>query len=130
MVDVAINGISVTLGELFAKELKHFPQSDRLLINKFIVHIQNFGFTNLEGRNKSSDNVYKDDPYFAQKVKYAQENHLWHYHIGILAFDLSKPFGDRTSEYVLHYQRFSDRIKIVDYSAHPPFNLPSASYLK
>ena len=66
MVDVAVNGISVTLGELFAKELKHFPQSDRLLINKFIVHIQNFGFTNLEGRNKSSDNVHKDDPYFAQ----------------------------------------------------------------
>ena len=112
------------------KELKHFPKADRQLINKFIVHIQNFDFTNLEGRNKSSDNVHKDDPHFAQKVQYARENHLWHYHIGILAFDLSKPFGDRTSEYVLHYQRFSDRIKIVDYSAHPPFNLPSASYLK
>ena len=130
MANVAINGMEVTLGELFSKELMNFPQSDRLLIHKFIWHIQHFGFTNLEGRNKSSNNVHKDDPYFAQKVKYAQEHHLWHYHIGILAFDLSKPFGDRTSEYILHYQRFNDRIKIVDYSAHPPFNLPTIPYLK
>lgn len=50
MVNVAINGMEVILGELFSKELKNFPQSDRLLIHKFIWHIQNFGFTNLEGR--------------------------------------------------------------------------------
>ena len=122
--------LTIEYGLLFRKEFANFPAKDQEAIAKFIEHILKFGFTNLEGRNKSSDNVHKDDPYFAQKVQYARENHLWHYHIGILAFDLSKPFGDRTSEYVLHYQRLSDRIKIVDYSAHPPFNLPSASYLK
>lgn len=122
--------LTIEYGSLFRKEFGNFPVKDQDAIVEFVEHIQNFGFTNLEGRNKSSDNVHKNDPHFAQKVKYARENHLWHYHIGILAFDLSKPFGDRTSEYVLHYQRFSDRVKIVDYSAHPPFNLPTASYLR
>ncbi|WP_273393093.1 hypothetical protein [Actinobacillus porcinus] len=122
--------LTIEYGSLFRKEFANFPVKDQDAIVEFVEHILKFGFTNLEGRNKSSDNVHKDDPYFAQKVKYAQEHHLWHYHIGILAFDLSKPFGDRTSEYVLHYQRFNDRIKIVDYSAHPPFNLPTIPYLK
>lgn len=122
--------LTIEYGSLFRKEFANFPVKDQDAIVEFVEHILKFGFTNLEGRNKSSDNVHKDDPYFAQKVKYAQEHHLWHYHIGILAFDLSKPFGDRTSEYVLHYQRFNDRIKIVDYSAHPPFNLPTTPYLK
>ncbi|MDO9676726.1 hypothetical protein Q7267_09105 [Glaesserella parasuis] len=122
--------LTIEYGSLFRKEFANFPVKDQDAIVEFVEHIQNFGFTNLEGRNKSSDNVHKNDPHFAQKVKYARENHLWHYHIGILAFDLSKPFGDRTSEYVLHYQRVSDRVKIVDYSAHPSFNLPTASYLR
>lgn len=47
----------------------------------------------------------------------------------ILSYDEEKPFGDRTSEYVLHYQRFTEKIKIVDYSAHPPFHLPNENYL-
>ncbi|MDG6266804.1 hypothetical protein P9J89_00990 [Glaesserella parasuis] len=122
--------LTIEYGSLFRKEFANFPVKDQDAIVEFVEHILKFGFTNLEGRNKSSDNVHKNDPHFAQKVKYARENHLWHYHIGILAFDLSKPFGDRTSEYVLHYQGFSDRVKIVDYSAHPPFNLPTASYLR
>ncbi|WGE31384.1 hypothetical protein NYR60_05780 [Actinobacillus genomosp. 2] len=71
-----MSGLKVELGQLFSKEMKNYPQKDRLLINKFIIHIQQFGFVGLEGRNKNSDNVDKDAPYFSQKVKYAQENAL------------------------------------------------------
>lgn len=76
-----MSGLAVELGQLFSKEMKNFPIEDRLLINKFIIHIQQFGFVGLEGRNKNSDNVDKNDPHFSQKVKYAQDNALWHYHI-------------------------------------------------
>jgi len=119
----------IEYGKQFLKEFPNFPSKDQDAIAQFIEHIINFGFFGLEGRNKNSDNVDKDDPHFSQKVKYAQDNALWHYHIGILRYDHNKPFGDRTSEYVLHYQRFSETIKIVDYTAHPPFRLPKEHYL-
>lgn len=44
------------------------------------------------------------------------------YHVG--------EHGDMTSEYVLHYQRFNDRIVIVDLTTHPPFTLLSLDNLK
>ncbi|OOF85719.1 hypothetical protein [Rodentibacter ratti] len=122
---------SVLLGTLFKKEFKNFPELDRKLISKFIKHIYDFGFENLEGANKSSDNVRWDDPYFIKKVRYAIDNHLWHYHIGIKQYDTAKPYGQRTSEFVLHYQLLNngEEIRIVDYSSHPPFKLPSIAYL-
>lgn len=33
-------------------------------------------------------------------------------------------YGDMTSEYILHYQRFDDRIILLDITAHSPFVLP------
>lgn len=125
-----MNGINVVLGERFAKEFSNFPETDKRLINRFIFHLQNNGFNGLEGINKRSDDVRKDDPLFAQKVQYAQTHHLWHYHIGIPEYNLNKPFGKRTSEYVLHYQLLGSTVRIVDYSSHPPFKLPNIDYLK
>lgn len=34
-----------------------------------------------------------------------------------------------TSEYVLHYTKGDDFIKLVDLSAHPPLQLPTIDYL-
>lgn len=130
MDEIRMTGFTVILGTLFKKEYQFFPEIDKQYINKFIFHLQAYGFSELEGVNKRSDDVRKDDPYFAQKVKYAQEHHLWHYHIGIKQYDMSKPFGKRTSEYILHYQLLGDTVRIVDYSAHPPFKLPAEDYLK
>lgn len=121
----------VLISKQFKKEFKNYPDPDRLAISKFINHIFTYGFEKLEGLNKKSDDVKKDDPAFLSKVKYAQENNLWHYHIGIKQFDTSKPFGERTSEYVLHYQLLDGgkEVRIVDYSSHPPFKLPGKIYL-
>ena len=126
MADVFI----VKMGRLFAKYAQNFPERDKRAIKDFIDHIKTKGFSGLEGRNKQSDDVLFSDPDFVKKVEYATNNHLWHYHIGILQYDLTKPYGDRTSEYILHYQRLGEVVKIVDYSPHPPFQLPTENYLE
>ncbi|MBK5075193.1 hypothetical protein I2492_19600 [Budviciaceae bacterium CWB-B4] len=122
--------MNVSLGKVFAKELRNYPPEDRLKILGFIAHVKEHSFHGLEGRNKESHHVDRNDPDFIVKVKFAIDNNLWHYHIGIVMYDMSKPFGDRTSEYVLHYMMASSQnTKIVDLSAHPPFRFPSSSYL-
>lgn len=123
-------GLIVEFGVLFQKEFVNFPQQDQLEIAAFAQHLMQYGFVGLEGRNKSSDNIPTNDPNWSEKVSFAQQYQLWHYHIGIKSYDISKPFGDRTSEYVVHYQRLGDVIVLVDYSAHPPFKLPTKAYLK
>lgn len=123
-------GIKVLFGAKIAAEMANFPEADLLKIWQFKQHVETQGLVNLAGRNKSSDNVPKDDPQWALKVAKAQAYHLWHYHIGIPDYDKSNGFGDYTSAYVLHYVREEDFIKIVDFTAHPPFKLPNDPYLQ
>lgn len=95
--------IKVLFGSKIADELQYLPEKDLMKIWQFKEHIEIYGFENLAGRNKSSDDVPIDDPYWAEKVSKAQYHSLWHYHIGIPDYDTSKGFGDYTSEYILHY---------------------------
>lgn len=112
----------------FGNNVWGFAESDLDKIADFVAHIQQYGFTGLEGRNKKSDDV-RD----VTKKVYAQQHNLWHYHIGILQYDTSKPVGKRTSRYVVHYQfdysGASDVVRIVDVSDHSPFTLPSTNAL-
>lgn len=126
-----VNGtiIDVRFSLKFKQHLKHFPKEDKLKIKAFIDYVRENGFDGLAGRNKSSDNIPPNDPYWKEKVTFAQQHSLWHYHIGIPYYDKSKGFGDYTSEYVLHYVKGEDFIRIVDFSPHPPFNLPLERYL-
>ncbi|OOF52781.1 hypothetical protein [Rodentibacter genomosp. 2] len=122
--------IKVFFGQKISAEMLNFPRTDLEKIFAFKKHLENNGFEGLEGRNKCSDNVPYSDPCWSVKVAYAQKHSLWHYHIGIIKYDMNKPFGDRTSEYVVHYQRLENIVKIIDYSAHPPLNLPTENYLR
>ncbi|WP_447765810.1 hypothetical protein [Enterobacter asburiae] len=121
----------VQIGKLFGKEVLNFPVDDQTKIFSFIKYVQQNGLNGLEGRNKNSENVPTDDPDFVSKVKTAQTHKLWHYHIGIVDYDMTKRFGDRTSEYILHYKNelIAGEIKVVDFSSHPPFRPPSTPYL-
>lgn len=121
-------GLEVKFGTLFQQHFNNFPKTDKLVIANFIYHVQKFGFDGLKGRNKSSDDVPKDNPNWAKEVKHAQTHKLWHYHIGIPSYTQSDK-GDFTSEYILHYILEQDFIVIVDMSSHPPFVLPTGDYL-
>lgn len=118
----------VILGERFKLHFKNFPKQDREKIFDFIAYVEQHGLIELKGRNKSSDNVPFDNPNWAARVKHAQDNKLWHYHIGIPCYELSAS-GDLTSEYLLHYIREDDFIVLVTMTAHPPFELPTSDYL-
>lgn len=116
--------MKVNFSRSFAQKLVHFPNADQKKIFDFIEYVELYGFDGLTGRNKSSDHVPKDDPHWSIKVSYAQQHRLWHYHIGIPNYALASN-GEQVSEYILHYMRFEDSIKLVSLSYHPPFELPT-----
>jgi hypothetical protein len=122
--------LNINFGRIFAQEFIHFPKDDQLKIFNFVNHLKFNGFVGLPGRNKESTNVSADDHLFLIKVKFARENNLYHYHIGIPVYDETKPTGDWTSKYILHYSYLDTDVKIIEMSQHPPFNLPATDYLK
>ncbi|MDN8598642.1 hypothetical protein Q0A17_04290 [Citrobacter sp. S2-9] len=123
--------MDVAFNKIFKSRYANLPDSDKKKIFAFYQHVQQKGLTLLEGRNKNSDNVPKDDPDFLAKVQYAQANKLWHYHIGIEKYDMQRPFGARTSEWILHYiNDVPTCIKIADLDSHPPFSLPAQPFLE
>lgn len=95
-------------------------------IAKFVAYVEQYGLHGLKGRNKSSAPQNPHTKRERADFAYAQKHCLWHYHIGIPEYVGND--GDMTSEYVLHYQRFDDRIVLVGLSAHPPFELPTISH--
>lgn len=122
--------MNVTLGAIFAERLQRYTKEDRDKILKFMLHVKQLGFDGLEGRNKFSDDIDKNDPKFITKVRFVNKHCLWHYHIGIAFYIEGTKFGDRLSKYVLHYSRLApDEIKIADMDEHPPFVLPTEKFL-
>ena len=119
----------IEFGEIFISSFNNFPLIDQDKIYDFIYHVENLGFEGLPGRNKSSDEVPKDDPDFLKKVKYARKHNLWHYHIGIPECNRDNSYGDWTSEYILHYSVKNRNILVIDLDYHPPFLLPKEKYL-
>ena len=98
--------------------------ADRKKVAEFIMHVEQHGLTGLPGRNKKSDNVSPNYHGYERVVKYAQEHKLWHYHAGFPEYQRSKA-GDFTSEGIIHYQRFPDRIRLISITNHRGnFSLP------
>lgn len=131
-----------TLSENFIKILDNLPNKPSRLHpeelpdqHKVAIFLQNYlayGFNPnvLKGKLVNSDNVPTSDPDWLKKVQYAQQHKLYHYHIGIPFYQDSGK-GYYTSEYVVHFQKLSDtHIKLVDFSYHPPMNLPTLADLK
>lgn len=113
----------VEFSDSFKAIMPTFDDKTRQMILAFVSHVRQNGLYGLEGRNKSSTPTNPHTKKERADFAHAQKHCLWHYHIGIPHY--VGEYGDRTSEYVLHYQRFDDRIVLVGISAHPPFELPS-----
>lgn len=93
------------------------------IVADFVAHVEEYGLKDLQGRNKSSALPNPQTKRQQANFAYAQKHCLYHYHIGIPCY--VGEWGDCTSEYVLHYQKFDDGIVLVALTAHPPFELPT-----
>ncbi|AWB65156.1 hypothetical protein C2869_01270 [Saccharobesus litoralis] len=117
----------------FAKEFTSFPDDYRNSVVDFITTYQDYGlsdFSKYEGKIAPSwsGNGSEEDK------KYAKENHLWHYHVGLPEYEQLHD-SYKTSDYLLHFQwKFKGNdISIVDmyrhYKIDGSFYLPSEKYL-
>lgn len=121
--------MNVFFGKKLKKILLTLDEEERQKILSFAIHVKQYGLNKLEGKNKRSDGFSNDDPDFAKKMALVKKHNLWHYHIGIPCYKDSPSGEYKTSEYILHYKRGQDYIKIVDLDRHPPFTLPKPEYL-
>jgi mRNA-degrading endonuclease RelE of RelBE toxin-antitoxin system len=136
------NRLEVT--DHFKKKARNLAKKPRKKIASFIDIFQTGGFyaidnVSIDGRivrNKQSNNIPTSDPDFIKKVSFAQKHKLWHFHAGFYDVDCDidgykySESGDLTSQWVIHYQKFSEsHINIVDVTPHPPFSLPDEKLL-
>ena len=119
---------------VFAEEFKQFPSPDQDKILDFIEIYETHGlsdFSKYEGKISPSwsGNISQDN------YSYAQDNALWHYHIGIPDYQ-QRHSAYKTSDWVLHFQwkNRGDHITIVDLYSHyktdGTFYLPPEDYLE
>jgi hypothetical protein len=131
--------------EVLKDKVKKLGKREKGKVFEFFQTFQDGGFAAIDNyfvegyrvRNKSSDNVRTDDLDFVAKVKFAQKHNLWHFHAGFYDFGYGiegykvSSNGELTSQWVIHYQKFSDNhINVADLTPHPPFDLPSEDVLK
>lgn len=115
----------------FARIYSAIAANDAEFIDDFVDHVEQNGLNGLPGRLKCSWDISADDPMYASKSQYAKTWNLWHYHLGMPAYDTAKGHGNYTSEWILHLRRHpcGSRTTIVDWDSHPPFALPKQAYL-
>ncbi|EAW3717065.1 hypothetical protein FES05_14680 [Salmonella enterica] len=112
--------MDISFSKHFRRIFSGLPATEQHKIANFISHVKKNAWENLEGRNKKSDDINPASPDYWEKIAFVNQFNLWHYHIGIKQYNLSKKYGDRTSRFVLHYMRKPEQVKIVDMSEHPP----------
>jgi hypothetical protein len=122
-------------------KLKNFGLAEKRKIKRFMDEFSKSGFQAIDSytiqgykvRNKSSDDVNKNDADFIKIVKYALTHKLWHYHAGFYNLNNEYPIdngyklsdkNDLVSQWLIHYQKLSDtHLVLVDIMPHPPLNL-------
>jgi hypothetical protein len=109
---------TVGFGPQWSREWKSYQPDQKLKVGEFIHLYQANGLdpTVLPGRiSPSWMNLQSTHPNFA----YAKNNFLWHYHIGLPQYTKSV-YGDRTSDWVLHFQWVGrgSHIDLLELSTH------------
>jgi hypothetical protein len=107
-------------------------EDEKTLIDDFVFHFSDQGLKTFIGKKGPSDNVPFTDLDRAAKIAYAKKHQLWHVHVGYPKWNACRnPAGGyKTSNYVLHFQKFNDRhIALVDYGPHNPMGLPQKNHL-
>lgn len=125
--------IQVDYSEHFTSLLEGLTEDEQEIIGNLTLHVELKGFTYLPGKNKNSNSFSSNfmGPKRKEAEEFAVHNHLWHYHVGYEEYRKTSNYGSWTSEYVVHYQRLSEKnIRFVHYSGHnPSFRNPTPSHL-
>lgn len=122
--------MNITYSKSFIVKAQSLSNAEKKLIGDFITSLKGSGFRGLPGRNKPSTGVSKNHVDRVKLIQYALLNGLCHYHIGHKSYNTTKPFGDWTSEFVVHYSNKNPAaVKLVAYGGHPPFKLPRPNEL-
>jgi len=101
--------------------------AEKELIEEFIFHFTEHGLKSFQGKKSPTDNVPHADLNRKAKIDFAKRHRLWHVHIGYTHWNTCRnPLGGyKTSEYVVHFQKFSEHlIALVDYNRHNPMLQP------
>jgi hypothetical protein len=107
---------------------ERLPAKDLDKIDDFTEHFEVHGFVGLPGKLAPTWNVPGHDRAYEEKRRFALENYLWHYHVGVPFY--SEPRNPaakyKTSDWVVHFQRFPGdvHIRLVDFGCHQPMHMP------
>jgi hypothetical protein len=99
-------------------------------IDDFIDYVEINGLQGWKGKVAPSDRVPLSYPHRQMLIDKARRYNLWHAHIGDPEFKPSINPNYQVSEWVIHFQKFSnDHIKLLELDSHNPMSLPSAALL-
>lgn len=103
-----------------------FPENTLDLIDDFIEHYEEHGFTGWKGKIGPSNKVPENYPNRNSLIAKANKYNLWHVHIGDPRWNPTPHGKYLTSDWVLQFKRV-DRYKIVllELGWHNPLLLPS-----
>ncbi len=116
----------VDMSVSFARIYARLPANESQPIDDLIDHVEAKGLTGLPGRLKKSDDINPSTAGWLAKVNFVRTFNLYHYHAGFPVWDLSRPHGDYTSEWVIQMMLSpcGYRTTLVTWNKHPPFELP------
>ncbi|RAL27822.1 hypothetical protein DOE54_14640 [Vibrio cholerae] len=122
---------TVDFGSTFLKYYsERFSDTTLEKIDDFIDHVEKNGLHGWVGKVSHSNRVpehYLDRQAIIEK---ANRYKLWHAHIGDPCFKDSWTGKYKVSDWVVHFQRFSNfHIKLLELDFHNPMTLPSEELL-
>ncbi len=124
---------SVSYSSKFLMELGNYPLNYQQAIVKFADTFTKHGFDFSQYKGKIKPSLYMIDK-LHPNYDYAFKNRLWHYHLGLPEYKLSKYGMYHVSDVILHFSKISNtEIKILTITDHfkvtGEFWLPSEEYL-
>jgi mRNA-degrading endonuclease RelE of RelBE toxin-antitoxin system len=126
---------TVKFRKQFAIEFQYYPDFQQDKILDFVETFEQHGLSDFSKYTGKISQSWSNLQPSNSDYRYAQKNHLWHYHIGIPKYEqLHSKY--KTSDVVLHFQWHNkgNTICLVDIYSHykidGSFYLPSPDYLK
>ncbi|MGR5416070.1 hypothetical protein ACPV4W_05025 [Vibrio diabolicus] len=122
---------TVEFGSTFLKYYSdRFSDTTLDKIDDFIEHVEENSLHGWAGKVSPSNKVPENYPDRQEIISKANAYSLWHAHIGDPCFKDTWHGNYKTSDWVVHFQRFSNvHIKLLELDFHNPMTLPSDKIL-